>query len=154
MSSINWSSSVDKAITKLVSSNITNAILLMANNSNHKSIDDFTLFEVMEPAINGTDQPSTNNVLEQLLKVINHNFDFHQKISISMELMQSNAAQMAMYGIVIGIPQLMLILLANIETATKSDYGCNFCSAVHATRKKYTTITCTTQLCSSSFSRS
>jgi hypothetical protein len=44
---------------------------------------------------------------------------------------------MATYGIVIGIPQLMLILLANIETATKSDYGCEFCLAMHAIRKKY-----------------
>jgi hypothetical protein len=67
-----------------------------------------------------------NNVLEQLLKVINHNFNFCKKISVDMELMQSNAARMASYGIVIGIPQLTLMLLANIETATKSDYGCNF----------------------------
>ncbi len=43
-----------------------------------------------------------------------------------------------MYGIVIGIPQLTLMLLANIETATKSNYGCEFRSAMHAIRKKYT----------------
>jgi hypothetical protein len=51
--------------------------------------------------------------------------------------MQSNAARMATCGIVIGIPQLTLTLLANIETATKSDYGREFCSAMHAIRKKY-----------------
>jgi hypothetical protein len=45
---------------------------------------------------------------------------------------------MATYGIVIGIPQLMLTLLANIETATKSNYGCKFCSAMQAICKKYT----------------
>ncbi len=57
-----------------------------------------------------------------------------------MELMQSNMAQMATYSIVVGIPQLtlMLTLLANIETATKSDYGCEFCLAMHPIRKKYT----------------
>jgi hypothetical protein len=49
----------------------------------------------MKLVINGTDQPSTNNILEQLLKVINHNFDFCKKVSISMELMQSNVVQMA-----------------------------------------------------------
>jgi hypothetical protein len=43
-----------------------------------------------------------------------------------MELMQLNAARMATYGIVISILQLTLTLLANIETATKSDYGCKF----------------------------
>jgi hypothetical protein len=45
---------------------------------------------------------------------------------------------MATYGIVIRIPQLTLTLLANIETATKSDYGLEFCLAMHAIRKKYT----------------
>jgi hypothetical protein len=76
-------------------------------------------------------------VLEQLLKAINHNFDFCKKISINMELMQSNAAQMAMYGIIIGIPQLRITLLANIETATKSDYGSELCLAIYAICKKY-----------------
>ncbi len=126
-----------KAITKLVGSDVTNAILRTADGSDHKSIDNFTLFEVMKSAINGANQPSTNNVLEQLLEVINHSFDFCKKISVNSELMQSNAAQMATYGIVSGIPQLTLTLLANIETATKSNYGCEFFSAMHAIRKKY-----------------
>jgi hypothetical protein len=76
-------------------------------------------------------------VLEQLLKGINHNFDFCKKVSVNMELMQSNAAQIATHGIVIGIPQLMLTLLANIKTATKFNYGSKFCSAMHAICKKY-----------------
>ncbi len=45
---------------------------------------------------------------------------------------------MATYGITIGVPQLVLTLLANIETATKSKYGHKFHSAMHAIRKKYT----------------
>jgi hypothetical protein len=109
----------------------------MADGSDHKSIDNFTLFNVMKVAIDGADRPSTNDVLEQVLEVINHTFDFCKKVSVNMELMQSNVARMATYGIVIGIPQLMLTLLANIETATKSDYGCEFYSAMHAIRKKY-----------------
>jgi hypothetical protein len=130
--------SVVKAITKLVSSNVINAILRTANSSDYKSINDFTLFEVMKLAIDGTNLPSTNNILEQLLEVINHNFDFCNKVSVNMKLMQSNAAQMAMYNIVIGIPQLTLMLLANIETATKSNYGQEFHLAMHAICKKYT----------------
>jgi hypothetical protein len=92
----------------------------------------------MKSAIKGANQPSTNGVLEQLLEVINHNFDFCKKVSVNMELMQLNAAQMAMYGIIIGIPHLMLTLLANIKMATKFDYGREFCSAMHAICKKYT----------------
>jgi hypothetical protein len=122
---------VVEAVLKLVGSNITD------NGSDFKSIDDFTLYEVMKVAINGADRLTTNDVLEQLLEVINHPFDFRKKVSVNMELMQSNAARMATYGIVIGIPQLTLTLLANIETATKSDYGREFRSAMHAIRKKY-----------------
>ncbi len=83
---------VVKAITKLVGSDVTNAILQAADGSDHKSTNNFTLFKVMKLAIYGAGQPSTNNVLEQLLEVINHNFYFCKKASVNMELMQSNAA--------------------------------------------------------------
>jgi hypothetical protein len=114
---------VVEAISKLVGSDITDAILRTADGSDHKSIDDFTLYEVMKVAIDGANRLSTNDVLEQLIEVINHQFDFRKKVSVNMELMQSNAARMATYGIIIGIPQLTLALLANIKTATKADYG-------------------------------
>jgi hypothetical protein len=81
-----------EAITKLVGSNITNAILCTADGSDHKSINNFTLFNIMQVAIDGDNHPLTNDVLEQLLKGINHTFDFCKKISVNMELLQSNAA--------------------------------------------------------------
>ncbi len=117
---------VVKAVTKLVGSNITNAVLQTVNGSNHKSIDNYTLFAVMAAAINGADHPSTTNVLEQLLEVINHTFDFQKNVSVNMELMQLNMARMATYGIAISIPQLTLMLIANIENATKAEYGPEF----------------------------
>jgi hypothetical protein len=128
---------VVETVSKLVSSDITNAVLRTADGSNHKSINNFTLYKVMKVGIDGADRPSTNDVLEQLLEVINHTFNFCKKVSVNMELMQLNAAQVATYGIVIGILQLTLTLLANIKMATKSDYGCEFCSSMQAIRKKY-----------------
>jgi hypothetical protein len=44
---------------------------------------------------------------------------------------------MATYGIVLRVPQLVLTLLANIETAPKANYGHKFCSAMHFICKKY-----------------
>jgi hypothetical protein len=78
---------VVEAMTKLVGSNITDAVLQTADGSNHKSIDDYMLFAVMAAAIDGADQPSTTDVLEQLLEVINHTFDFQKKVSVNIELM-------------------------------------------------------------------
>jgi len=49
---------VVEAVSKLVGSDITNAILQTADGSNFKSIDDYTLYEVMKVAMTGpTDQP-------------------------------------------------------------------------------------------------
>jgi hypothetical protein len=129
---------VVKAITKLVGSNVSDAILRTDNSSNHKNIDELTLYKVMKVAIDGTDLPSMNNVLEQLIKVINHKNNFFKKVSVNKERLQSNMAQVTTYGVVIGIPQLMHTLLANIETATKSNYGHNFFSAMHTICLKYT----------------
>ncbi len=44
---------VVEAVTKLVGSNITNAVLRTADGSNHKSIDDYMLLAVMAAAIDG-----------------------------------------------------------------------------------------------------
>jgi hypothetical protein len=44
-----------EAVLKLVGTGITNAILRTADGSNHKSIDDFTLYEVMKVVIDGAD---------------------------------------------------------------------------------------------------
>jgi hypothetical protein len=129
---------VVEAATKLVGSNITDAVLQTADGSNHKSIDNYMLFVVMTAAIDGTDQPFTTNVLEQLLEVINHTFDFQKKVNVNMELMQSNVERMATYGIAISIPQLTLMLTANIKNATKAEYGHKFQSAMQAICKKYT----------------
>ncbi len=77
---------------KTVGSDFTDAILRTADGSDFKSIDDFMLHEVMKVAIDGADQPTTNDVLDQLIEVINHPFDFRKKVSVNMELMQSNVA--------------------------------------------------------------
>jgi hypothetical protein len=132
----------------------TSPMLSSAQPSDHKSIGDFTLFQVMKLAINSTNQPSTNNVLEQLLKVINHDFNFRKKVSVNMELTQSNVAQMATHGIVICVPQLTLTLLANIETATKSSMAVKFAPPCTSYTRSTRTTTCMTQLCCSIFSKS
>jgi hypothetical protein len=45
---------VVEAVTKLVGSDITDAVLQTANGSNHKSINNYMLFAVMAAAIDGT----------------------------------------------------------------------------------------------------
>jgi hypothetical protein len=48
-----------EAVSKLVGSDITDAILRTADGSDFKSIDDYTLYEVMKVAIDGANRPTT-----------------------------------------------------------------------------------------------
>ena len=49
---------VVETVSKLVSRHITDAILRTPDGSDHKSIDDFTLYKVMKVAIDRADQPT------------------------------------------------------------------------------------------------
>ena len=43
-----------------------------------------------------------------------------------MEIVQNMANKMSAYGIGVGTPAIALMLLANIKTATKHEYVCEF----------------------------
>jgi len=145
---------VVEAVSKLVGSNITNAILRMADGSNRKSIDHFTLYEVMKVAIDGADRPFTNDVLEQLIEAINHTFDFCKKVSVNMELMQSNAVQMATYGIDIGIHSSCSHCWPTSRWPPNPIIDVNFAWPCTLSARSTHTITCTMQRRSKPFEQS
>ena len=64
--------------------------------------------------------------MEQLIKVLHYTFDFRKKISANMEIFQNLANRMSAYGTKAGTPSIALMLLANIEMATKHKYGWEF----------------------------
>jgi hypothetical protein len=77
------------------------------------------------------------DVLEQLIEVLHYTFDFRKKISANMELVQNLANRISAYGIEVGTPSIVLMLLANIETATKHKYGREFRSAMQSICTKH-----------------
>jgi hypothetical protein len=109
---------VVKAITTLVGTNITNSVL-QTSNGNLKSLDNYTLLEVLQAAFENADCLLMVDVLEKHIDVLHYTFDFRKKISANMELVQNLANRMSAYSIEVGTPSIALLLLANIETATK-----------------------------------
>ena len=122
---------VVEAITSLVGTNITDSVL-QTSDGEFKSVDDYTLLEVLQAAFENTDHPPVADVLEQLIEVLHYTFDFRKKISANMEIVQNMANKMSAYGINVGTPAIALMLLANIKTATKHKYGREFRSAMHS----------------------
>jgi hypothetical protein len=116
---------VVEAITTLVGTNITNSVLCTSD-GDFKSVDDYTFHKVMQATFENADRPPTTDMLEQLIEVLHYTFDFRKKISANMEIVQNMANKMSAYGIDVGTPAIALMLLANIETATKHEYGREF----------------------------
>ncbi len=114
-----------EALTALVGTNITNRVL-RTSDGDFKSVNKYTVHEVMQVAYENADCPSMTDILEQLIEVLHYTFDFRKKISANMELVQNLANRMSVYGIEVGTPSIVLMLLANIETATKHEYGREF----------------------------
>jgi hypothetical protein len=127
---------VVEALTALVGTNITDSVL-RTSDGDFKSMDKYTLHEVMQAAIKNADRPPMNDVLEKIIEVLHYTFDFCKKISANMEHVQSLANNMRAYGIEVGTPAITLMLLANIETATKHKYGQEFQLAMQSICSKY-----------------
>jgi hypothetical protein len=114
-----------KALTAFVGTNITDS-MLRTSDGDFKSVDKYTVHKVMQAAYENADCPPMTDVLEQLIEVLHYTFDFRKKIGANMELAQNLANRMSTYGIEVGTPSIVLMLLANIETATKHKYGQKF----------------------------
>ena len=113
---------VVKAINTIVGTNITDRVL-RTSDGDFKSVDDYTLHNVLQAAFENADRPPVVDVLEQIIEVLHYNFDFRKKISANMNIVQNMANKMSAYGNNVGISEIVLMLLANIETATKHKYG-------------------------------
>ena len=116
---------VVKAITTLVGTDITDGVL-QTSNGDFKSVDDYTLHKVTQAAFENADRPPVADVLEQLIEFLHYTFDFHKKISANMEIVQNMVNKISAYRINVDTPAIALMLLANIETATKHEYGREF----------------------------
>ncbi len=114
-----------EALTALVGTNITNSVL-RTSDGDFKSVDKYIVHKVMQAAYENADRLPMIDVLEQLIEVLHYTFNFHKMISANMELVQNLANRMSAYGIEVGTPSIVLMLLTNIKTATKHEYGREF----------------------------
>ena len=78
----------------LVGTKITDSVL-QTSDGNFKSVDDYTVHEVMQAAFENADNPPMTDVLEQLIEVLHYTFDFRKKISANMEIVKNLANRMS-----------------------------------------------------------
>jgi hypothetical protein len=102
-----------------------------------KSIDDYTLFELIEARIAGAKRPQAKNVLKQIVDAITMPYNFQKKImdNVAMQQILVNKAQS--FGITIDVSLLVVNLEANMEFAQSHEWGREFRVCGQVVRKKY-----------------
>jgi hypothetical protein len=137
---------IAKALTALVGTNITNS-MLRTSDGNLKSVEEYTVYDVMQAAYENADRPPTTDVLEQLIEVLHYTFDFCKKISTNMELVRNLANRMSAYGIEVGTPSIVLMLLPILKQQQSTSMDGNFDLPCRASAPSMPTTTSMTKHC-------
>jgi len=66
---------ITEGITALVGSDITDAVLRLADGTNFKSIDEYSLAKLFAAALEGANRPESTKILDQLVEAITFPFD-------------------------------------------------------------------------------
>ena len=124
-------------ITAKVGNDITDTVLKMAGGSDYRGVDEYQLEDLLNAVMQGTNRPSTTDILDQFVALITFSFNFQKKVGANMELVRAKVGSMQPYGITVDEMQLALILLANIEMAASKDYGREFRPALQNIHRQY-----------------
>lgn len=128
---------VADAITEKVGKDITDPILRTADGTDYKSVDDWSLHELMEAAIAGAINPNYGDILSHFNTLIHFKFDFRKTITTNMEQLRAAATRVNVYDALHTEAHMALQVLANIEEAVQHGWGREFRTPLHTIRQKY-----------------
>ena len=128
---------VIKSLIRIVGGGVLDAITMSPDGSDYRSIDDYTLHELMQVAIDHASRPEVDDVREMLMNWYDTEFDFRKSIHLNMQALKEAATRIAQFGIPINEPELTLILLAELQRAEKHEWGREFQTAMSNIKKLY-----------------
>lgn len=128
---------VADAITEKVGKDITDPILRTADGTDYKSVDDWSLHELMEAAISGAINPNYGDILSHFNTLIHFKFDFRKTITTNMEHLRAAATRVNVYDALHTEAHMALQVLANIEEAVQHGWGREFRTPLHTIRQTY-----------------
>ena len=77
----------------------------------------------MKVVINNADQPTNRSLNKVLIKIMQHRFNFQKKITQNVEGLKTEMTHLESLGIEITAPQVVTIILSNVEGTTKHEWG-------------------------------
>jgi len=124
-------------ITKIVGKDITNPILRTTDGISFKLVDKYQLHQLVTAITEEAERPEASTIRQQFVNIAGMVFDWRDTVAINVEKFAANASKTQAYGIRIHDDLKAVIILANMEWATRQSWGTEISVAHRTIKAKY-----------------
>jgi hypothetical protein len=122
----------------VVGAHVINKVAKTPDGSDFVSIDNYLLSDVIKCATEHATRPEIEDVLALMSGFFDTDFDFRETINQNMLKLKEAATRIKQFGITLKEPELMIVLIANINRAAKSGrWGMEFRNTMSKFKKAY-----------------
>lgn len=125
------------AITTTFGSAITDPVRRNADGKDQKGIDEYSLPDLLDAITRNATRPQTADILDATTAVLQTEFDFRQTVTRNMEVLRAEIERLSTFGVAIDNTQIALILISNVERASKERWGRDFRDVTSHVRRTY-----------------
>ena len=125
------------ALRKIFGAHVIDKIIKTPDGSDNISIDLYSLHDIMKCAADHATRPDIDDVITLLGAFYEMQFDFRETINQNMLKLKEEATKIKQFGISIDEPEMMLVLMANVNKAAKTRWGLEFRTTMSKYKKGY-----------------
>jgi hypothetical protein len=128
---------VAAGITKIIGKDITNPILCTSDSISFKPVDKYQLHQLVTAITEGAERPEATTIIQQFFNIARMVFNWRDTVAINVKKITTNAAKTQAYGIHVHDNLKAVVILANVEWATRQSWGTVISVAHHTIKAKY-----------------
>ena len=126
------------ALREIFGAHIIDKIIKTPDGSDNVSIDLYSLHDIMQCATDHATRPDIEDVLQLLGEFYQTQFDFRETVNQNVLKLKEEATKIKQFGISIDEPEMVLVIMANINRAAKSGrWGTEFRTTTSKFKKLY-----------------
>ena len=126
------------ALRKIFGAHIIDKIIKTPDGSDNVSIDLYSLHDIMQCATDHATRPDIDDVRALLISFYDTQFDFRETVNQNVLKLKEEATKIKQFGLNIAEPELVLVIVANVNKAAKSGrWGTEFRTTTSKIKKLY-----------------
>lgn len=115
----------------------TDPVLMQPGTDTPVGIDGFELHELIAIVKQGAERPQNVDILQQYCKLLGFTFDFRQLVKQNLQRLNTQATRVASNGVTFDDTHRAMVILANVEAASKTTWGEDFKQSLSTIRGRY-----------------